>query len=88
MVENTIRAVDPAVPIRMVTASRGKLVRAEPVAALFEQNRVKVLGTHTQLEDECCTYCGTGDSPNLMDALVWALSDLMVTGQVPQFVFA
>jgi predicted phage terminase large subunit-like protein len=87
MVEATVRAIDSSVSYRAVSASRGKLIRAEPVAALFEQNRVKMAGTWTQLEDELCTYDGTGDSPNLLDAMVWALSDLMVAPQRPVFVF-
>jgi phage terminase large subunit-like protein len=69
LVEHTVRAIDPGVSFRAVSASRGKLVRAEPCAALFEQNRVKIAGLFSQLEDELCTYCGTGDSPNLLDAM-------------------
>jgi predicted phage terminase large subunit-like protein len=87
MVEHTIRAIDSSVSFRAVTASRGKLVRAEPCAALFEQDRVKIAGSFTQLEDELCSYCGTGDSPNLLDAMVWALTDLMVTPRRCEFVF-
>jgi predicted phage terminase large subunit-like protein len=88
MVEHTIRAVDASVSFSSVTASRGKLVRAEPCAALFEQDRVKIAGSFPQLEDELCTYCGTGDSPNLLDAMVWVLTDLMVTPRRCEFVFA
>jgi hypothetical protein len=51
MVESTIRAVDANVLVRMVTASRGKMVRAEPIAALFEQDKVKIAGSFPQLED-------------------------------------
>jgi predicted phage terminase large subunit-like protein len=81
MVESTIRAVDASVSFRAVSASRGKLVRAEPVAALFEQNRVKIAGSFPKLEDELCNYCGEGKSPNLLDAAVWALTELMVGPQ-------
>jgi predicted phage terminase large subunit-like protein len=76
MVESTIRAVDASVSFRAVSASRGKLIRAEPVAALFEQNRVKIAGSFPKLEDELCSYCGTGKSPNLLDAAVWALTEI------------
>ncbi len=78
MVASTIRTVDRAAPVEMVSASRGKLVRAEPVAALYEQGRAHHVGGYPQLEDEMTGYDGTGPSPNRMDALVWALTDLMV----------
>jgi hypothetical protein len=74
--EGTIRAVDASVSFRAVSASRGRLVRAEPVAALFEQNRVKIAGSFPKLEDELCSYCGEGKSPNLLDAAVWALTEI------------
>jgi predicted phage terminase large subunit-like protein len=81
MVESTIRAVDPGVSFRAVSASRGKLVRAEPVAALFEQNKVKIAGSFPKLEDELCSYCGEGKSPNLLDAAVWALTELALASR-------
>jgi predicted phage terminase large subunit-like protein len=81
MVESTIRAVDASVSFRAVSASRGKLVRAEPVSALFEQNRVKIAGSFPKMEDELCTYCGTGKSPNLLDAAVWALTELALASR-------
>ena len=67
------------VPIQLVTASRGKLVRAEPVAMLFEQGRVHLVGSHPQLEDELCSYTGTDgeDSPDLLDSMVWALTPFL-----------
>ncbi|MEB3270008.1 MAG: phage terminase large subunit, partial [Leptolyngbya sp.] len=79
MVEATIRNVDGAVSYQKVTASRGKMVRAEPVAALYEQGLVHHVGSFPALETEMMTYTGasTQDSPNRMDALVWALSALM-----------
>jgi hypothetical protein len=52
-------------------------MRAEPIAALFGQNRVKIAGSFPQLEEELCSCCGTGNSPKLLDTLVWALTDLM-----------
>ncbi len=78
MVASTIRTVDPNAAVEMVSASRGKLVRAEPVAALYEQGRVHHIGGYAQLEDEMTGYDGTGPSPNRMDALVWTITDLMV----------
>ena len=67
-------------PYRPVRASRGKLVRAEPVAALYEQGRVHHAGMFSQLEDQMCSYVPNMDlrSPDRMDALVWAIWDLVV----------
>lgn len=76
MVASTLRTVDQNAPIALVSASRGKLVRAEPVAAHYEQGRVHHVGGFPELEDEMTGYDGTGPSPNRMDALVWALTDL------------
>ncbi len=86
MVEHVIRTVDKTVSYREVTASRGKFARAEPVAALYEQGRVSHLGGFPQLEDQMCMlapdgYVGDG-SPDRADALVWALTDLMLTGSM------
>lgn len=68
------------VPFRSLTASRGKVVRAEPIAALFETGKCRLVGYHRDLEEELSgftTYGFTGDhSPNRADAMVWALSDL------------
>ena len=80
MVEATIRAVRPTIPFRSVHASRGKWTRAEPVAALYEQGRISHVGTFAALEDEM-VYFGpnglVGDaSPDRVDALVWALTEL------------
>jgi phage terminase large subunit-like protein len=67
-------------PVSMVTASRGKHIRAEPIALLYEQGKVKHLGAFPELEDQLCAmrpdgYAGVG-SPDRLDALVWALTDL------------
>lgn len=80
MVESTIRMVDPNIAYQPVRASRGKAVRAEPVAALYEQGRVHHVGQFAQLEDEMCSWVPgeTAASPNRLDALVWAITDLMV----------
>lgn len=82
MVENTIRVVDTNVPYKAVHASRGKAVRAEPVSALYEQKRVHHVGAFPVLEDQMCTFTSDFDrkdgSPDRMDALVWAFTELMV----------
>lgn len=78
MVEMTIRNVDAQVAYKSVTASRGKAIRAEPISALYEQGRVHHVGNFAQLEDEMCDFdpVTTNKSPNRMDALVWALTEL------------
>ena len=78
MVEMTIRAVDRNVSYKSVTASRGKAIRAEPIAALYEQGRVHHVGSFPELEDEMCDFdpVTSVKSPNRMDALVWALTEL------------
>jgi len=79
MVESTLRAVDRDVPVRLVHASRGKITRAEPISALFEQHRCHMAGCFPELEDQLCSFePGTADSPDRLDAAVWALTDLMV----------
>jgi phage terminase large subunit-like protein len=84
MVEATIRAIDQNVAYRSVTASRGKVARAEPVAALYEEGRVHHLGTFPELEDQMCSFgpafrrAQAGYSPGRVDALVWALTDLVL----------
>lgn len=82
MVESVIRQIDPLVAYRAVRASRGKVARAEPVAALYEQGRVSHVRGLGGLEDQMCRmtaqgYTGKG-SPDRVDALVWALTDLMI----------
>lgn len=82
MVHYVIQTTDPTVPYKEVTASRGKAVRAEPIAALYEQGKISHVGSHAALEDELCLMTSTGwmgeGSPNRLDALVWALSELMM----------
>ena len=80
LVEANIRAIDANVSFRAVRASRGKAVRAEPVAALYEQGRVHHVGSFPQLEDEMCSYVPgvTTKSPDRMDALVWAVTELLI----------
>jgi hypothetical protein len=79
MVETTIRTVDQNASYKAVHASRGKVTRAEPVAALAEQFRVHLVGTFPQLEDQLCSYqAGSSGSPDRLDAMVWAFTELMV----------
>lgn len=80
MVEATIRAVRATVPFKPVTATRGKWTRAEPIAALYEQGRISHVGTFAALEDEMVMFgpngMAGGVSPDRVDALVWALTEL------------
>jgi phage terminase large subunit-like protein len=79
LVEAVLRTVDPSVPVRKVHASRGKRMRAEPVAALYEQGKVHHVGGLPELEDQMTTWTPeSGESPDRLDALVWALTDLAV----------
>lgn len=82
MVAQVLREVDDTVPIKSVRATRGKWLRAEPVAALYEQSRVHHVGNLPELEDEMCDFgtggLSSGRSPDRLDALVWALTDLML----------
>jgi phage terminase large subunit-like protein len=83
MVEATIRSVDPSVSFKAVHASRGKVTRAEPISALYEQNRVHRVGAFPGLEDQMCIFAAgldraRSDSPDRCDAQVWALTELML----------
>lgn len=81
MVRHTLKSVDVNVPVRIVHASRGKQARAEPVAALYEEGRIHHVGALTGLEDQMTAWVpGESDSPDRVDALVWAMTDLMLTG--------
>jgi len=81
MVEHTINSVDSRVPFKQVRASRGKLVRAEPISALYEQGRVHHVGVFPELEDQMCEWVPGDRSPDRMDALVWALTELFEQGE-------
>ncbi|AWN47153.1 ATP-binding protein [Methylobacterium terrae] len=87
LVSATVRMVDAAVPFREVRASRGKAVRAEPVSALYEQHKVHHVGSFTALEDQMCAFTAdfnrstAGYSPDRVDALVWAITELAVVNQ-------
>lgn len=85
MAKAVIAQVDPSAPIRGVHATRNKRLRAEPVAFLYEQGRVRHVGAFPKLEDQMTSYTGAGGpSPDRLDALVWALSDLMLNPPAPQ----
>jgi phage terminase large subunit-like protein len=93
MVEATLRMVDPSVPFRAVRASRGKAARAEPVAALYEQGRLHHLGAFPRLEDQMCAFTPdfdravAGYSPDRVDALVWAVTELLVEPHAGEAIF-
>ncbi len=78
------RAMGVTVPITAVTASRGKVVRAEPVAALYEQGRVHHVGRFDTLETQMCNFVPgmSTASPDRMDALVWVATEIMLTGSI------
>ena len=83
MVAAVMREVDTGVPVKAVRATRGKWLRAEPVAALYSQGRVRHVGALPELEDEMCDFgidgLSAGRSPDRLDALVWALTALMLS---------
>lgn len=88
LVQTLLRQIDPALPVRAVRATRGKVTRAEPVAALYEQGRVIHRRGLTQLEDQmvrmtAAGYAGKG-SPDRVDALVWALTELLLGATPPR----
>ena len=82
LVEHAIRTVDRRAPYREVRASRGKNVRAEPIAMLYEQGRVRHAGSFPELEDQMCSMGRSGwmgrGSPDRLDAAVWAMTDLLL----------
>ena len=85
LIETTIRTVDPSVSYRKVTATRGKAIRAEPIAALYEQGKVHHVGSLQDLEDQMCEWVPNdpkAKSPDRMDALVWAITELMQHGKM------
>ena len=97
MVEHTIRTVRPNVPYRAVTATRGKAIRAEPIAALYERGKIVHYSNLSELEDQLCVFTidfdrkAQGYSPDRLDALVWAFTDLfpaMVSKKKPVIVQA
>jgi len=92
MVEHTLRTVDPSAAFKAIHASRGKVIRAEPISALYEQARVHHVGAFPALEDQMCSFtsdfdrASAGYSPDRVDALVFALSELMLGGNASGWV--
>ena len=88
MVETVIRTVAPHLPVSTVRATRGKWLRAEPVATLYEQGRVCHAGSFAELEDEMCDFgpdgLSNGRSPDRLDALVWAVTALTQAQAAPR----
>lgn len=85
MTKAVIAQVDAAAPVTGVYATRGKRLRAEPIAALYEQGRVRHVGAFPKLEDQMTSYSGgSGNSPDRLDALVWALTELMLKPAAPK----
>jgi phage terminase large subunit-like protein len=81
MIRHTLDTVERNIPIRLVHASRGKRVRAEPIVALYEQGRVHHVGMFADLEDQLCSWVpDISASPDRLDALVWGLTELIVDG--------
>ncbi|MEP3467950.1 MAG: hypothetical protein ABJN82_00040, partial [Marinobacter alexandrii] len=85
MVSEVIASADPSVPVKQVRATRGKFSRAEPVAMLYEQGKVHHVGPYPDLENEMADF-GPGGltnrrSPDRLDALVWAVSELMLSSK-------
>jgi phage terminase large subunit-like protein len=86
MVRAVLRQVDATVPVKEVHATRGKWLRAEPVAAMYAQGKVKHVDPPlSELEDQMCDFglggLSSGASPDRLDALVWAVTELTLRGQ-------
>ena len=83
LVVQAFKSIDAAVPVKKVHASRGKYLRAEPVSALYNEGRVAHVGEFPELERQMCDFAAdglaNGKSPDRLDALVWALTELMLT---------
>ena len=80
MVEFTVKASDPNISYKGVNASRGKVIRAEPISALTEDGRIKFVGRFDEMEDELCSFTTTGyvgeRSPNRADWFIWGFTEL------------
>jgi phage terminase large subunit-like protein len=94
MIEATIRSIDPNVSFKSIHASRGKVTRAEPISALYEQGKIHHLGTFTQLEDQMCSFTSdfskatAGYSPDRVDALCYSISELLLGQTQSKLYFA
>jgi phage terminase large subunit-like protein len=84
MVRYVLETIDKNLPIKLVRASRGKMARAEPISALYEQGKVHHVGAFHKLEDQMCTWEPGMKSPDRMDALVWGMTELMLAGAEPR----
>jgi phage terminase large subunit-like protein len=82
MIEAVIKQIDPTVNYKMVHASRGKAVRAEPIAAIAEKGHDHHVGNFPLLEDELCLWVQGDNSPNRLDAKVWAMTELLGSDQI------
>jgi phage terminase large subunit-like protein len=90
MVSANIASVDPNVPVKLVTSSRGKVLRAEPIASLFAQRRAHLVGSFPALEDQACRFTSEWDrgrdgSPDRVDAMVFALAELVISSGAGAF---
>lgn len=85
MVEHVIQTVDATIPVKLIHASRGKYARAEPIAALTEQNRIHHAGKFSLLEDQLCTWTQDEGSPDRLDAMVYALTELNIAAGAPDY---
>jgi phage terminase large subunit-like protein len=86
IVADLIHLIDPRVAYKAVRASRGKIVRAEPVAAMYEQGKVHHVGMFAKMEDEMTTFTSSSPtSPGRLDAVVWALTDLLLDNSTSSF---
>ena len=82
LIERLIRVSDLKVPYRAIRSSKGKMLRAEPVSSLYEQNKVHHVGCYKELEEQMCQYTGNSvSSPDRLDALVFGITSLMNSGQ-------
>jgi phage terminase large subunit-like protein len=89
MVLATLRTVRRSLPVTKVTASRGKAIRAEPISSLYEQGRVFHVGAFPELEDQLCGWTpADGTSPDRLDALVWAMTELFKRQTAPPMAFS
>lgn len=86
--ESLLRTIDQRIPYRKVSATRGKAVRAEPVSALYEQGKVHHVGCFAELEDQLCTWTpADAKSPDRLDALVWAFTEMPLSQGSPRDIF-
>lgn len=88
MIEAVLRSIDPSVAYTAVHASRGKITRAEPISALYEQGHIYHVGVFAELEDQMCTYVPGEKSPDRMDAAVWAFTELFGTAVIDPTMFS